>query len=167
MSQQMTASASYPGWAAAATVRTSGHVNAPHVRLPALPSAVPWARRILQNKLLEWQLEGMSDPALLLVSELVTNAVQASASQAVRDGSSWPIIGLALHLTDTALVVEVWDTSHALPVLQEADPAEERGRGLMLVDFLADSWGYRAAGGGKVVWCTLSSPRAARLRQPH
>jgi len=163
MSQQVTTSASDLGSAAAAVVPTSANGGSPHVRLPALPSAVPWARRIVQQKLREWQLEGMSDPALLLVSELVTNAVQASARHAVRYGGSWPIIGLELRLTDTALMVEVWDTSPALPVLQIADLEGERGRGLVLVDFLADSWGHRAAGGGKVVWCavaTIHSPAA-------
>jgi len=114
----------------------------------------------------EWQLEEMSDPALLLVSELVTNAVQASARQAVRDGGSWPVIGLTLQLTDTAVAVEVWDTSPALPVLQEADPAGEGGRGLVIVDFLADSWGHRAACGGKVVWCTIAIPAGRNCGSP-
>jgi hypothetical protein len=68
------------------------------------------------------------------------------------------MIGLTLRLTETALVAEVWDTSSALPALQEADLTGERGRGLVLVDFLADSWGHRTAGGGKVVWCTVAIP---------
>jgi anti-sigma regulatory factor (Ser/Thr protein kinase) len=48
------------------------------VRLAALPSAAPWGRRVLRQTMCEWQLESMSDTALLLVSELVTNAVKAS-----------------------------------------------------------------------------------------
>jgi anti-sigma regulatory factor (Ser/Thr protein kinase) len=158
MSQQVTVSASDLGPGAADVVPTSSHGSSRHIRLAALPSAVPWARRVLQHKLREWQLEDLSDPALLLVSELVTNAVQASARQAGDDQGSLPMIGLTLQLTNTSLTAEVWDTSHALPVLQEADLTGERGRGLMLVDVLADSWGHRAADGGKVVWCTIAIP---------
>lgn len=158
MSQQVMASASDHGPAAEAVVRTRSHGSSRHVRLAALPSAVPWARRILRHMLGEWQLEGVSDPALLLVSELVTNAVQASESRAGHDQDSRPMIGLTLQLTDTVLQLEVWDTSAALPVLQEADLTGERGRGLVLVDFLADSWGHCTASGGKVVWCTVAIP---------
>ena len=160
MSQQVAAPTPDLGTSALAVVPESGQGSSRHVRLPAMPCAVPWARRIMQQMLCERQLEGMSDPALLLVSELVTNAVQASARHAVRNGGSWPMIGFTLRLTDTVLMVEVWDISPALPVLQEADLAGERGRGLVLVDFLADSWGHRAAGSGKVVWCTIAIPDA-------
>jgi hypothetical protein len=44
------------------------------------------------------------------------------------------------------------------PVPKAADIAANHGRGLVLVDALADAWGYRAAHGGKVVWCELATP---------
>jgi anti-sigma regulatory factor (Ser/Thr protein kinase) len=163
MSQQVMASAPDHGSAAEAVLRARSHGTSRHVRLAALPSAVPWARRILRHMLREWRLEGMSDPAQLLVSELVTNAVEASVSRAREDHDSWPMIGLTLQLTDTVLHVEVSDTSSALPAMQEADLTGERGRGLVLVDFLADSWGHRTTGGGKVVWCTVAIPGEAGL----
>ncbi len=163
MCQHVTAPALDLDSAAEAIVPTCSHDNSRHVRLSALPSAVPWARRVLRHMLREWQLEGMSDPALLLVSELVTNAVQASANQAGRYEGSRPVIGLTLRRTGTVLMAEVWDTSPALPVLQEADLTGEGGRGLMLVDFLAEAWGHRAARGGKVVWCTVAIPDAPGL----
>jgi len=159
MSQQVMASAPDHGPAAEAVIPTLSHGSSRHVRLAALPSAVPWARRVLRHMLREWRLEGMSDPAQLLVSELVTNAVEASACRAGQDRDSWPVIGLTLQLTDAVLHVEVFDTSPALPAMQEADLTGERGRGLVLVDFLADSWGHRTAGAGKVVWCTVAIPR--------
>jgi anti-sigma regulatory factor (Ser/Thr protein kinase) len=159
MSQQVTVSASDQGSATETVVPARSRGSSRQVRLAALPSAVPWARRILGHMLREWQLEGMSDPALLLVSELVTNAVRASVGQVVGDQDSWPVIGLTLQLTEAGLHVEVWDSSSALPVMQEADLTGERGRGLVLVDFLADTWGHRTAGdGGKVVWCTVAIP---------
>ena len=125
------------------------------VRLAALPSAVPWARRVLRHMLLEWQLERMSDPALLLVSELVTNAVQASETVARLDHAAQPMVSLTLELSDTSLLITVWDANPGLPVLREADVTGERGRGLLLVDFLADAWGHHDAGQGKAVWCEI------------
>jgi anti-sigma regulatory factor (Ser/Thr protein kinase) len=126
------------------------------VRLAALPSAVPWARRVLRHVLHEWQVESMAEPAALLVSELVTNAVEASAPAAGRDHGQLPMIGLTIRLTAASLVLEVWDASPLRPVPQKADTAGERGRGLLLIDALADSWGHLAADGGKIVWCELA-----------
>ena len=132
-----------------------------YVRLAALPSAVPWARRVLRHMLHEWQVENMADPAALLVSELVTNAVEASAGRADRDHGRLPMIGLAIRLTAASLVLEVWDASPLRPVPQDADIASYRGRGLLLIDALADSWGHRAADGGKIVWCEVAIPSAS------
>jgi anti-sigma regulatory factor (Ser/Thr protein kinase) len=131
-----------------------------YVRLAALPSAVPWARRVLRHMLREWQVESMADPAVLLASELVTNAVDASAGLASRVDGKLPMIGLAIRRTATSLVLEVWDASPLRPVPQEAGTTADRGRGLLLIDALADSWGHRAADGGKTVWCEVTIPLA-------
>jgi anti-sigma regulatory factor (Ser/Thr protein kinase) len=125
------------------------------VRLAALPSAVPWARRVVRHTLREWRLECLSDPALLLVSELVTNAVRASQTVACPDQAGHPMISLTVELGDASLLVKVWDADPGLPVLQEADLTGDRGRGLLLVDFLADAWGHRDHDQGKVVWCEI------------
>lgn len=147
------------------SMRATGVLPAParsvrcrKVRLAALPSAVPWARLILRHMLREWQLEWLSDPALLLTSELVTNAVQASARRPWHDPGTLPVIALSLRVTDTSLLTEVWDASPGLPVLRAADLTGERGRGLLLVDFLADAWGHHTADDGKVVWCEVALP---------
>jgi anti-sigma regulatory factor (Ser/Thr protein kinase) len=140
------------------------------LRLAALPSSVPWARRVLRHMLCQWQLEAVADPALLLLSELVTNAVQASSDGASQEQPRQQMICLTVQLTDASLVIRVWDANPALPVLQEADVSGDHGRGLLLVDFLAGSWGHYAADGGKVVWCELAipvpSPRRRGLRIP-
>jgi anti-sigma regulatory factor (Ser/Thr protein kinase) len=128
-----------------------------HVRLAALPSAVPWARRILRHTLREWQLESMCDPALLLVSELVTNAIQASQTVACLDPLSHPMVSLTAEFRDCRLVIKVWDGCPGLPVVQEADLTEDRGRGLLLVDVLADAWGHHNVDQGKVVWCEIAA----------
>jgi two-component sensor histidine kinase len=132
-----------------------------YVRLTGLPSAVPWARRVLRHMLQEWQLESMAEPAARLVSELVTNAVEASADCTGRGHRTLPMIGLAIRLSATSLVLEVWDASPLGPVPQEADIAADRRRGLLQVDALADSWGQRAADGGEIVWCEVAVPSAS------
>src|SRR5215472_3829433 len=109
-----------------------------YVRLTALPSAVPWARRVMRHMLHEWQVQSMADPAALLVSELVTNAVEASAGRTGRDHDKLPMIGLGIRLTAASLVLEVWDANPLRPVPQEPDIAGDRGRGLLLIDALAD-----------------------------
>lgn len=128
------------------------------VSLSAVASAVPWARRVLRHMLRAWQLENISDTALLLLSELVTNAVQASGDGVDRHHGYHQMIAFALQLTDTSLVMKVWDTNPTLPVLQESDITGDHGRGLLLVDFMADQWGHRAENGGKVVWCKVAIP---------
>jgi len=125
------------------------------VRLAALPSAVPWARRVLRHTLREWRIESLADPALLLASELVTNAVQASRTAACLDQDGHPMISLTVELGDAGLLLRVWDADPGLPVLQEADLTGDRGRGLLLVDFLADAWGHHEHDHGKVVWCEI------------
>ena len=126
------------------------------VRLTALPSAVPWARRVVRHTLHEWRLESIEDPAALLVSELVTNAIEASAGCTGRDNGTLAMIGLTIRLTAAGVVLEVWDACPLRPVTQNFDIAADRGRGLMLIDALAESWGHRAADGGKIVWCEVA-----------
>lgn len=136
------------------------------LKLAARPSAPQWARRVLRQMLRERQLDKISDMAQLVVSELVTNAVKASGNGAWRHHPNQPIIALTLQLTDTSLLIEVWDADPAPPVLQEADLTWECGRGLLLVDILGDGWGHWAADGGKVVWCELSFPAGSAADQP-
>jgi anti-sigma regulatory factor (Ser/Thr protein kinase) len=130
-------------------------IRSRHVQLAALPSAASWARRVLSDMLGEWRLEKMADPALLLLSELVTNAVQASGKGV---GVGRQVITLTLRLTDTSLRMEVWDANPALPAPRKADLLSDHGRGLLLVDALGDAWGHRAADGGKMVWCEVAIP---------
>lgn len=156
----MTPFAGHDAGATAVSPTPSRVLGSRLLRLMALPSSVPWARRVLRHMLRQWQLEAVADPALLLVSELVTNAVQASSDGAGQEHPSQQMISLTLQLTDASLVIRVWDANPALPVLQEADVTGDRGRGLLLVDFLADAWGHHAADGGKAVWCEVAIPGA-------
>jgi anti-sigma regulatory factor (Ser/Thr protein kinase) len=128
------------------------------LELTALPSAMSWARGMLRQMLCEWQLERMSDTVLLLMSELVTNAVKASGDGTCGGHLSRQMIALTVRRTDASLLMEVWDANPAPPVPREADVTRECGRGLLVVETLSDNWGHHAEGDGKVVWCEVAVP---------
>jgi anti-sigma regulatory factor (Ser/Thr protein kinase) len=142
----------------------SSRTFAQQLTLAPHPAAVPWVRRLAGQVLREWGLEELTDTALLLVSELVTNAVRASSdgdwtAAGSRDAS--PEVALTLRLTASRLVIAVWDGRPDPAVRQRPDATTDSGRGLMIVEALAGAWGQRAVDGGKEVWCEVSLPPAA------
>ena len=93
-----------------------------------------------------WASDHLATRLSLLVSEIVTNAV-------VHGGSS---IHLDVDvLTASSVRVEVFDGSLDLPEMQTLPPESESGRGLQLVEALANEWGARERVDGKVVWFEL------------
>jgi anti-sigma regulatory factor (Ser/Thr protein kinase) len=115
----------------------------------AVPSAVPCARSLARRIVLEWGGAELAGTAELLVSELVTNAIQASA------GLPAPVVRLWLVAERDAIVIRVWDASPHMPRHQDADPESEHGRGLMLVASLSKQWGACRKSAGKVVWAQI------------
>ncbi|MFJ9629119.1 ATP-binding protein [Streptomyces sp. NPDC091280] len=117
-----------------------------------------WARSRLAGSGIEAD-EPLAETLILLVSELVTNAVVHTGCPAVLR------LSLPDEATESATVrVEVADTSCTAPAPRCADGEETGGRGLALVDGLADRWGWSAEGTGKRIWCELdrgSQPREA------
>jgi anti-sigma regulatory factor (Ser/Thr protein kinase) len=137
-----------------------------HLELGALPSAVPSARLHARLVVAEWGLAELAEVVELAVSEIVTNAVQASAGlTASRYRGRWrpgrPPVRLWLRSDRERVLVEVWDASDQMPRRPELDPDAEHGRGLLLVESLSAEWGAYVPGGstGKVVWATLGSRR--------
>jgi anti-sigma regulatory factor (Ser/Thr protein kinase) len=117
-------------------------------RLPRTAASAPAARRFVTDTLRTWRLSGAAPTVELLVCELVTNAM-------LHAGSS---VDVRLERRRQRLRVEVTDSSTALPRRQEGGYASEAmgGRGIMLIEELADDWGVdRGASGGKVVWCEV------------
>ena len=99
--------------------------------------------------------EDVTDTALIVVSELVTNAVDAA-----RRLDRLSTVGLSLRLLPGHLLAEVVDSSPEAPFLvQEADVLSEHGRGLQLVDALTDGrwgwFGWPVSPRRKVVWARL------------
>jgi len=105
----------------------------------------------------EWGLLGLADTAELVMSELVTNAVQVSGRLKIRAGSPIvPVVRLWLASDRISIVIHVWDGSEEMPVRQDGAPDQESGRGLMLVENLAEDWGAYRKAAGKVVWALIS-----------
>ena len=95
-----------------------------------------------------------ADAALLLTSELVTNAVVHSMS-----GLPGGTVELIVAIRNASLLISVADDgSDAGPPKVGNDPGGEAGNGLLLVESLADDWGYGSRAGRTVVWFRLGTP---------
>jgi anti-sigma regulatory factor (Ser/Thr protein kinase) len=117
------------------------------VRLATGPAAAGEARRQVQAAICAWDIPVDPDVAVLLVSELVTNAIRQEVSRTVT---------LAIRCSCAQLRVEVHDTSCFLPVLADSPADAETGRGLMLVATLSADWGFYRTPAGKAVYFTLA-----------
>ncbi|MER7397556.1 ATP-binding protein [Streptomyces sp. NPDC000151] len=119
--------------------------------------SVPAAREFARRAFDDWGLGARTDDALLCVSELATNAVRHGVPpgrgfllRLYRSGEGGPVR------------IEVHDSGPGRP--RVADPAEagaERGRGLLLVEAVADKWGVAERDPGKIAWCELDAAVAA------
>jgi anti-sigma regulatory factor (Ser/Thr protein kinase) len=118
----------------------------------ALPPDVPTvrlARQATRDTLAAWQLSHLEEAAVLLVSELVTNAVRHA-----RDTGA---IGLELASVGTGLRVEVQDGDPHWRLKPSSADDDESGFGFVLVDSLAGRWGIRRVSAGKAVWVELDA----------
>jgi anti-sigma regulatory factor (Ser/Thr protein kinase) len=121
------------------------------VPLPSLPESAATARRLAQVVLLRhWGLTPkLTEDAVLLVSELVGNAVRHTGAR---------VFGLRMHRRRGRIRVEVRDPSRGLPCLMPVQDLDVSGRGLFLVDTLADRWGVDLLPLGKTTWFEMRVP---------
>jgi anti-sigma regulatory factor (Ser/Thr protein kinase) len=118
------------------------------LRLAPLPTAASCARLHAVHVLHEWGLRELADDAAVVVSELITNAADASIAI-----PGHPAIALRLLADGGSLMIEAWDQSPLDLEPRDADADDECGRGLTVVAALASRWGWERTGGGrKVVW---------------
>jgi two-component sensor histidine kinase len=96
-----------------------------------------------------WNVRDPLGDVLLVVTELVENVAQHTTGGGL----------LRLSLRPRLVVIQVSDTSSALPEVQPPDPTRFSGRGLLIVTTLARAWGTRLLPRGKVVWAELGPPR--------
>ncbi|MFI5761043.1 PAS domain S-box protein [Streptomyces sp. NPDC051563] len=125
-------------------------VTSQSVVLPAQPSSVGEGRRFLRSTLGLWGRgdDQLCETACLLASELLSNAVNHSCGP----------VRLRVREAGRELSVEVCDGSPVLPQARFASHDAESGRGLLLVDSLAEAWGTLPTAEGKAVWFSLPLP---------
>ncbi|MEU6682607.1 ATP-binding protein [Streptomyces sp. NPDC046832] len=116
----------------------------------AEPAEVAALRRIMRLHLGVWGLQHLVDDAQLCVSELVSNVI-------THVGPGTPAT-LAVSMKSKHLRIEVHDAdTRALPTLRDADTDAEQGRGMALVDAVADRWGVLLCADRKITWCELAT----------
>jgi hypothetical protein len=130
-----------------------------HLKMDACDTAPGMARRWLTAILREWSLESYCDDAMLVASELLSNAVAETGKV---EWARRPPVGLWLHGGPSALVMQVWDAVLAAPVPRTATADDESGRGLAIVAALSARYGfyYCENRGGKVTWAILGTPES-------
>jgi anti-sigma regulatory factor (Ser/Thr protein kinase) len=117
------------------------------LQIPPVSTGIGEARRFTRDQMKIWGLAGIADNAILMISELVTNAILHGGEGAV----------LTLLADDLKIRAEVRDSSPAMPVVRSYSETATTGRGMVIVDALASVWGTYAVDGGKVVWFELAT----------
>ena len=131
--------------------------------LRALPEAAPSARAHLRQLLTGWGRAALSPDASVVVSELVTNSVAASAELQLAAAPVLVWLGSDWH----CLLLAVADASLRPPVRLNLEPDTEGGRGLSLVEALSSRWGWHpvsTAGLTKVTWAEWRLPSGSGRR---
>ncbi len=114
--------------------------------MPCAPESARSARHLVQEKLTEWGRLDLLEEARLIVSELVGNAARHTGCTR---------LCVALGLDGDRLRLAVRDSSRTLPVVITSGVTETSGRGMGLVDSIANRWGVDEASFGKWVWAEI------------
>lgn len=117
-------------------------------RLPREPASAAAARRFVEQTLSRWQCDEVIDTVKLLVSELVGNAIGHAHSE----------VEVIVHLLPDRLRVDVVDDDPDGPRRRAPSEGDIGGRGIAVVEAMAEAWGVSPRGPGKVVWFELPRP---------
>jgi anti-sigma regulatory factor (Ser/Thr protein kinase) len=113
-------------------------------RFHCQPESVARARHFVRDVLSDQPRETV-EAAELMASELATNSVRHACSD----------FELAVQRSRDEIRVEVSDHGQGQPVPRTPSPRERSGRGLQIVEGLAEDWGVTPSPDGKLVWFTL------------
>jgi anti-sigma regulatory factor (Ser/Thr protein kinase) len=134
--------------------RAYAELRVGQVMLPAAGQAAGLGRRFARETLALWGLGHLEENAVLLVSELVGNAIRHA-----RTGGS--ALELRLEAGPAWLRIEVVDADPRPPQPRTPCGEDESGFGFVLVEALAGKWGVRETAAGKAVWAELGTDVAA------
>jgi serine/threonine-protein kinase RsbW len=120
-------------------------------RFPNSPSSVTQARRFVQERIAGTPHD-VADTVAVMTSELATNSIRHAASA----------FEVGVHRSAREIRVEVTDEGSGVPTVLAPDPTQPSGRGLYIVEQLADDWGVESARDrtAKTVWFSVSLPSA-------
>ncbi|MGV9387513.1 SpoIIE family protein phosphatase [Streptomyces olivaceus] len=120
------------------------------------PARIATARQHLRDLLHDWPDEEQRDAAVLLLSELLTNVLVHT------DADALLVAEIAGEPGERGIRVEVTDNGDDLPHKRRPGEMASSGRGLVLIELLADAWGVAPRGTGKSIWYELyaSTPPA-------
>jgi len=117
-----------------------------HINLSESDLAAGQAREAVREAVTDWLLSSCLDDALLIVSELVTNATSHSSGE----------VSLHLRASGTLLRIEVHDEQvDTLPETRDPSDTEPGGRGLHLVTALSSNWGWEVGAHTKTIWAEI------------
>jgi serine/threonine-protein kinase RsbW len=119
--------------------------------LPVSEHSVRLARRVARTVLAAWQLPDTQETAVLLLSELVMNAIQHARATET--------IVVELEAVKSCLRIEIASAGPRRPQPRTPDESRESGFGFLLLDALANRWGVRQTAAGKAVWAELEPPQ--------
>ncbi|XIE79199.1 SpoIIE family protein phosphatase [Streptomyces sp. SBR177] len=118
----------------------------------AEPERIATAREQVRQLLHDWNDPDQVDSAVLMVSEMVTNVLVHT------DGDALLLAEVVCREDSRRLRVEVADASDELPHKRHPGEMASSGRGLILMELLARSWGVDPRGEGKAIWFELDEP---------
>ena len=121
--------------------------------LPVSEHSVRLARRVARTVLAAWQLQDTQETAVLLLSELVMNAIQHARETET--------IVVELEAVKTCLRIEIASQDPRWLQPRTPDESGESGFDFLLLDALASKWGVRQTAAGRAVWAELEPPQAA------
>ena len=135
------------------------------IGLAPVPESARAAREFTVATLRKWHLDALTEDAVVIASELATNAIQhgtpAATGDATGDRESG-LVELSWCLQASRLICVVTDQTGTPPTLAAGGPEAESGHGLQIVGALAVAWGWTILGTGeKAVWAALELPGAA------
>ena len=109
--------------------------------------SIPMTRRQVDKALHTWGHAALQDSAHLLITEMAANAVRHCTGET---------FSVEVSLTQDAVRLSVTDSSPAYPQIKTSSHDDESGRGMMIVEALAQDWGVMDNTIGKTVWACLA-----------